>query len=213
MKLRLTSARSDPTQLGDLLMLVPFNVVQNKNLSRSRRQLCYRIRQVHSLNVHRRPCNFGPTLVADIGFISSRGFLALGLSRVQYHVHRQTVQPGGKSALSSELRQLFPCPHENILGELLALGPATRHPGAQRVHPVGVQPVQAFEGLAVPGCGQSHVRGVTHRYRYHVGACRHSIVVRTLLQDWITRKAQRFESATIGSPRYCRYDSRWHPTV
>src|ERR1700682_2118561 len=152
-KLRFASARGDPTQLRDLLVLVPFNVVEHEDVSRSWRQLGNRVCEVHSLYVHRRPRNFSPPFVADIAFISSRGFLALGLSRIQNHVDRETMQPGRKSALTPELWELFPGSHEYVLCQLLALRPAAAHPGAQRIHPVGVRPVQPLECLAVPGRG------------------------------------------------------------
>ena len=51
MQLRLASASGDSAHLCDLLVLVAFYVVQNENLSRSRRQLLERRGYVHPVAV------------------------------------------------------------------------------------------------------------------------------------------------------------------
>src|SRR3954468_9369095 len=125
MQLRLASTRRNAAHLRDLFVFVAFDIMENENLSCSRRQPVDRLLQIHSFYMHRRSCNFIPTVGAVFVLFRSRVSLAVGLPCVKNDIHCETVQPGRESTLTSELRELLPRPHEHVLGQLLAPCPAS----------------------------------------------------------------------------------------
>ena len=157
MQLRLASANGDSKNPGNLFVLIAFYVVQNENPSRSSRQLSNRLLQIHPLGEHRRTGYFVPSFFVGTSFVHPRRVLSVCFPRIQHDVHRQSVQPRRERTFSPELRKFFPGAHEYVLRQLLTLGPASRHPRAQRVDPVGVRPIEPLERLSIAAGGERHV--------------------------------------------------------
>src|SRR5215207_7962558 len=133
MQLRFTSTSGDAANLGDLLVLVAFYVVQNENLSGTLRQLFHCRRYVHSVTVTRSDRRLLQRCLPIFRFIldcsPSRSCLVLPIG--QDDVHCDPVNPCRELRFTSELRQLFPCSHKHILRQLLASNPVSTHPGTK----------------------------------------------------------------------------------
>ena len=167
MQLSLASTRGYAAHLGDLLMLVTFNVMQNENLSGSWWQLVHRPRNVHPVSVTRRDRRFLERRFAVIRFVfhSPLAIPCFILSIGEYDVHRDAMNPRRKLRVTSELREFFPGSHKHILRQLLAPQLAATHPRAQREHPVHMCPVQPLERSPIAGCRKGNISRVVGRLR------------------------------------------------
>ena len=165
MQLRLASTRGDAAHLGNLLMFVSLHVVQNENVSRSSRQLCHRIRQVHVVTVCRGDRRSLYRRLTTICFVFNKSHPVsdFRFSIGEDDVHCNAMNPRRERRFSPELRKFFPRPYKNILRQLFTPHPASTHPRANREHPVHVRLVQPFERTPVPGRGQCHIRRVVRR--------------------------------------------------
>jgi hypothetical protein len=66
MELRFTSSRCNSAKFCNLFVLVTLDIMQNENLSRSRRQRINRLRQVHPVGIARRCRRTRESLFADL---------------------------------------------------------------------------------------------------------------------------------------------------
>lgn len=158
MQLRLGGSGGDAEHLGDLLVLVAFHIVECEDPPRPFGQCGDRLLQIHPVAgrvVSRDEPVDSLTIVISIEPIVPSAFR---FPFVEHEVHRDPVQPGAKRRFAPKQVQLLPGANEHVLGELLGTPAIIHHPHAQRVHSRDVQMVQTFEGEAVSGRGECHVR-------------------------------------------------------
>jgi hypothetical protein len=161
MELRLRRSRCHAEHLGDFFMFVAFYVVQNEHSSCSSRQSrdCF----LEIEKIARSEWGPGPGMSVHssgiiVVFLEPRTAASFALSRIEYDVHGQSVQPGSERALTPKQLQLFPRPNEHVLRELLGPKPVARHSSAKGEDAVYVRAVEAFEGATVSGRRSRDVR-------------------------------------------------------
>jgi len=77
----------------------------------------------------------------------------------QHHIHHQPVQPGAKSRLAAERRNLTEEVQERFLREVLGLGRVVGHPQTERIDPPLVGVKERLERLLVALLGTRDRQG------------------------------------------------------
>src|SRR4029079_2441909 len=151
-----------------------FDVVQHKNLSRSRRKSLDRGRDIHPVGIPRHCCRGRENILTTVFFIFlhplARPSFILPVG--QHDVYRNSVNPCRESAFSPELRKLFPRPHEHVLRQLFSSNPASTHSRAECKNPIYVSVVKPLECTPVPRRCERDVRRISRRGgRLHHECC------------------------------------------
>lgn len=161
MKLSLTASRCYTTQFRNFFVLVTLNVVQYKNLSSPWWECIDRRRQVHPVSKPRRSCrgceDVFSTILFIFLFLHAPAASSLIFPIRQHDVHCNSVNPCRERAVTSELRKLFPRPHEHILRQLFTANLASTHPRAKRENPIHVCGVETLECASVTRRRESDV--------------------------------------------------------
>src|SRR5208283_1550704 len=135
MQLRFAVSDRASHQTGDLIMLVTFHIVKYKNRPVAGRQIIYCPLQLQSVyrsgqsRIVRPEVLLRRIILSTLGTFFQRNYGKALLPQVhQYHIYRQTMQPGGKSRLSTERPNLTIELQKCFLSQILSLGSVCRHP-------------------------------------------------------------------------------------
>ena len=153
MQLRFRGSRRYAEHLGDLLVFVAFDIVQDEDAASAGRQACDCFFHVEHVARRERRSNDARVRVHPTRFLivllEARALSSLTLSRVEHHVDRQTMQPGSERALATKQPQLLPRTDEDVLCQLFGAGAVGDHAGAKREHSVDVLSVQPLERTTI----------------------------------------------------------------
>jgi CBS domain-containing protein len=158
-QLGLRGAGGDTGHLGNLLVLEPFDIVEDEDPAGPVRQ------PGNGLVEIRRRGSLGACLGDGIEQVEIlRRFMATPPAPAPESPHhlvdRDPVEPGGEGALPAVAAELLPRSHEDVLGQFLGQHSVAREPETEGVHPPNVRVIQHPEGGRISGLGGAN--GISH---------------------------------------------------
>ena len=154
---------SDPENLGDLLVLQAFDVVQHERRPASLRQLSERALEIHL--AHRPLRQAAAARIRNPGLVVQRvGDLAAARRAapqiVEAQIRGQPIEPRSERGVAAKRIELPVRRQEDVLQEIFRIGRVAEHPGGQAEQPAGVRAVQLLERARIALRAPLHERPV-----------------------------------------------------
>lgn len=139
MELRFAAARRNAQLVANLFVGIPLNIMEDKDGAGATRQPADRIFQIDFVGHGdiARCANVGVVHFLRCPTVMNRHRLATR----ERHIHRDSVQPGGKRCVSPKTGQLVPHANKHVLRDFLSQYPIAQHPRTQGIDPIDVDPV------------------------------------------------------------------------
>ncbi len=150
----------DAEHVRDLLVPIPFDVVQHEDLAGAVGELLDRRLEIH---VQLDLCAAGRDhLEHRVALVMALPPDAEGLAPAEDHVDGQAVEPGAERRFAAKGPELLPRPDEDILRDLIGLLIA-HHPAHQAVDPADVRAVESLERTGIAAGGQRRIHRIAIR--------------------------------------------------
>ena len=160
-----------PSDLGDLAVLEPLDVVQHERRAASVGQLRHRALEIHLRHRLLRQAAAARLVPARL-VVERVGELARARRPapqvVEAQIRRQPIQPRAERRLAAKAVELPVRREKNLLQQVLGVGRVAEHAAGDAVEPSGVGPVELLERRQVPlpaAFDERHVLGPARRGR------------------------------------------------